>query len=236
MNYIQMRNTLEKTILFSNRIKKCKRGYLSLSIDDSEKAKDYYVFLTNRFLHVCPLSDKRLPILIVSLKYLNSIELMGDSFVLTSPLITTTFSARHAVDAKDWVSSIKAPLAFKNPSLFAELFEDHSPKEERETIPVRDYYLNYKTLGFFGQRKKVHKLKNGITIVGRSSCNKVCLKDKKLSRNHFKIELEAGKAPVLSDLGSTFGTMVNNNSVTSYHLSEGDAILVGCSTITVTCN
>lgn len=69
--------------------------------------------------------------------------------------------------------------------------------------------------------------------LGRASTNTLSFDDQKLSRNHAKIEIRHGKPPVIYDLGSTFGTMVNDQPITKQALRVGDKISIGTTVITL---
>jgi pSer/pThr/pTyr-binding forkhead associated (FHA) protein len=65
----------------------------------------------------------------------------------------------------------------------------------------------------------------GATI-GRSSSSDVFLDDVTVSRSHAKIEKSTNGFSIL-DSGSLNGTYVNNNSVTTHTLLNGDRIQIG---------
>ena len=65
----------------------------------------------------------------------------------------------------------------------------------------------------------------GATI-GRSSSSEVFLDDVTVSRSHAKIEKSKSGFSIL-DSGSLNGTYVNNNSVTTHTLLNGDRIQIG---------
>lgn len=72
-----------------------------------------------------------------------------------------------------------------------------------------------------------------MVTIGRASTNTLSFDDNKQSRNHAKIEIRHGKPPILFDLGSTFGTTVNDQPVTKHALKIGDRITVGNTLITL---
>ena len=63
-------------------------------------------------------------------------------------------------------------------------------------------------------------------IVGRSSELDMVLVEDMVSRKHAKITT-TGDQIVIQDLGSTNGTFVNSDRVSSQRLSDGDRITVG---------
>ena len=68
--------------------------------------------------------------------------------------------------------------------------------------------------------------------IGRASDNGVVLRDGRASRHHARIDGRRGSL-ILSDLGSTNGSYVNDRRVESIALGEGDRIRVGATTLLV---
>ena len=64
-------------------------------------------------------------------------------------------------------------------------------------------------------------------IAGRSPVNEITIDDPMCSDKHFKLELLAGEAVHLEDLGSTNGTFINGKSVLKAMLKENDLIKIG---------
>ncbi len=73
---------------------------------------------------------------------------------------------------------------------------------------------------------KKHNLTQTATIIGRSSKVDIQIDEESISRNHAVIETEGDKI-IVRDLGSTNGTYVNDQTITSHHLREGDLVKVG---------
>lgn len=63
-------------------------------------------------------------------------------------------------------------------------------------------------------------------VVGRIASNDLVLPDPSLSQIHCRFDAEGGKV-VVTDLGSTNGTLVNGMSVLQCRLRDGDTILIG---------
>ncbi|MDY6862868.1 MAG: FHA domain-containing protein [Thermodesulfobacteriota bacterium] len=61
---------------------------------------------------------------------------------------------------------------------------------------------------------------------GRTGPNDVIINDRKVSRQHAKIEFK-GNIPLLRDLGSQNGTIVNGNKIEEKELKSGDRIKIG---------
>lgn len=68
--------------------------------------------------------------------------------------------------------------------------------------------------------------------IGRASDNRLVLRDGRASRHHARIDGRRGSL-VLSDLGSTNGSWVNDRRVESIALGEGDHIRLGTTTLIV---
>lgn len=67
-------------------------------------------------------------------------------------------------------------------------------------------------------------------VIGRLKACDICLQDKNASREHAVVERE-GSGWVLQDLGSTNGTLVNDEPVSRVRLRDGDVITIGVSEI-----
>jgi pSer/pThr/pTyr-binding forkhead associated (FHA) protein len=106
-------------------------------------------------------------------------------------------------------------------------------EEEYEAPMIEKPVLVFDAPALFGSKKKTYAIKSRVTTLGRSSNNTLSFDDCKQSRNHAKIELRHGQPPVLYDLGSTFGTTVNDQPITKQPLRIGDRIGIGKTTITV---
>ncbi len=73
---------------------------------------------------------------------------------------------------------------------------------------------------------KKYNLTQNATIIGRSSKVDIVIDEESISRNHAVIETE-GDGIIVRDLGSTNGTYVNDQTITSHRLREGDLVKVG---------
>ncbi len=65
-------------------------------------------------------------------------------------------------------------------------------------------------------------------IVGRSDAADIKLDDRWVSRRHCEIHADAGLL-VVRDLGSKYGTLLNENLITEATLKPGDTLSVGLS-------
>ena len=64
-------------------------------------------------------------------------------------------------------------------------------------------------------------------VVGRSSTSDLTLNEDSVSRHHVRISRQPDKRYILTDLGSTNGTYVNDESVQERLLGDGDKIKIG---------
>jgi hypothetical protein len=71
----------------------------------------------------------------------------------------------------------------------------------------------------------------GSTVIGRGDQATLRLPDVGISRRHARIDFD-GSQVVLTDLGSTNGSMVNGQRVSAVALNPGDMIQIGTTTLT----
>jgi hypothetical protein len=80
-----------------------------------------------------------------------------------------------------------------------------------------------------------YPLRGAITVLGRDDSADVVLDDPGISRKHSEIRVTSDGPHLVTsirDLGSTNGTFVDGDRITSHRLEEGDRITVGRTTIT----
>ncbi len=71
-------------------------------------------------------------------------------------------------------------------------------------------------------------LEKGAVTVGRGRGCQLRLDDPAVSTEHFRVSAPAGKGPVIEDLGSTNGTLLNGRRIEgAVELSYGDRINAG---------
>jgi hypothetical protein len=71
----------------------------------------------------------------------------------------------------------------------------------------------------------------GSTVIGRGEQATMRLPDVGISRRHVRVDFD-GAQVVVTDLGSTNGTMVNGQRVSAVALNPGDMIQIGTTTLT----
>ncbi|HEX5740750.1 MAG TPA: DUF3662 and FHA domain-containing protein [Pilimelia sp.] len=76
-----------------------------------------------------------------------------------------------------------------------------------------------------------YPLQAGSTVIGRGDQATLRLPDVGISRRHARLDFDGTQA-VLTDLGSTNGTMVNGQRVSAVSLNPGDMIQLGTTTLT----
>ena len=76
-----------------------------------------------------------------------------------------------------------------------------------------------------------YPLQVGSTVIGRGEQATLRLPDVGISRRHARIDFD-GNQVVITDLGSTNGTMVNGQRISAVALNPGDMIQVGTTTLT----
>jgi len=78
---------------------------------------------------------------------------------------------------------------------------------------------------------RTYPLSIGSTVIGRGDQANLRLPDVGISRRHARLDFD-GSQVVLTDLGSTNGTMVNGHRVSAVALNPGDMIQLGTTTLT----
>ncbi len=80
-----------------------------------------------------------------------------------------------------------------------------------------------------------YPLMGALTILGRDDSADIVLDDPGISRRHSEIRVTTDGphfVTTIRDLGSTNGTFVNGDRVTTQHLSDGDRVTVGRTSVT----
>jgi pSer/pThr/pTyr-binding forkhead associated (FHA) protein len=79
-----------------------------------------------------------------------------------------------------------------------------------------------------------YPLMGALTVLGRDDTADIILDDPGISRRHSEIRVTTDGPHLVAsikDLGSTNGTFVNSERITSQRLSDGDRITVGRTTV-----
>lgn len=79
---------------------------------------------------------------------------------------------------------------------------------------------------------RTYPLQMGSTVIGRGDQANLRLPDVGISRRHARLDFD-GAQVVLTDLGSTNGTMVNGQRVSAVALNPGDMVQLGTTTLTL---
>jgi hypothetical protein len=90
---------------------------------------------------------------------------------------------------------------------------------------------NGRGVGLVSGDGRTYPLQMGSTVIGRGDQANLRLPDVGISRRHARLDYD-GNQVVLTDLGSTNGTMVNGQRVSAVALNPGDMIQLGTTTLT----
>jgi hypothetical protein len=90
---------------------------------------------------------------------------------------------------------------------------------------------NGRNVGLLSGDGRTYPLQMGSTVIGRGDQANLRLPDVGISRRHARLDYD-GSQVVLTDLGSTNGTMVNGQRVSAVALNPGDMIQLGTTTLT----
>lgn len=77
------------------------------------------------------------------------------------------------------------------------------------------------------ERDEIHKLRSGDNAVGASETNDILIEGKFVSSSHAVISWSEGEGFVVTDLGSTNGTYVNDQRITRAKVADGDRVRFG---------
>lgn len=196
-----------------------RQGVLKMQSDSKEWKKTFFLLKPN--LATYHESKKHHKKGFINLK-LARVEIDAKSekrFKIITPMATYTLKARHDVDSRDWVAAITAASQGKK-----------TYDGAREGALDLDAAVPAFSKPYVVVKQREYKLKD-LCVIGRSSACTVCITDdKKISREHAKIENRNGKW-VLLDMGSHSGTRLNGMKVTQHILKPGDLIEVGTTAI-----
>jgi len=111
-----------------------------------------------------------------------------------------------------------APMAAANTTVFAAGPGNASPIPSQQAVRAR--LLDVST-------NRTIDLASNRLIMGRSSTSDIVLDDINASRSHAELRFEPQGVWSITDLGSTNGTLVDGQRITSTALAEGDRISIG---------
>ena len=98
-----------------------------------------------------------------------------------------------------------------------------------KAVPVKGNKVLLVTIGGDkGVKFQTHKLqRKTVYKIGRDRSNQIVVEDERVSRSHLKIEVTADDRVIATDMGSSRGTKVNGERITSVALREEDRIEIG---------
>ena len=74
---------------------------------------------------------------------------------------------------------------------------------------------------------KTYTFEQDVVVVGRDPAADISIDNTGISREHTRIELNAGKTYIVKDLGSTNGTFLNDQQIQEEPLRNNDVITLG---------
>lgn len=105
------------------------------------------------------------------------------------------------------------------------------PPYEQQGHPGMAGPGGYRNVRLVSGDGRTYPLQIGSTVIGRGDQATLRLPDVGISRRHARIDFD-GAQVVLTDLGSTNGSMVNGQRVSAVALNPGDMIQIGTTTLT----
>jgi hypothetical protein len=107
----------------------------------------------------------------------------------------------------------------------------YSPYDQQPGAGYPQQGHNGRSVGLVSGDGRTYPLQMGSTVIGRGDQANLRLPDVGISRRHARLDYD-GSQVVLTDLGSTNGTMVNGQRVSAVALNPGDMIQLGTTTLT----
>lgn len=86
-------------------------------------------------------------------------------------------------------------------------------------------------ISFKGATVAEHELRQGEMVIGRKPDCDIQIDSLAVSGKHAKVTT-TGKVSVVSDMGSTNGTFINNQKITDHEFKNGDVVQIGKHTVT----
>ncbi|MBM6401219.1 FhaA domain-containing protein [Phycicoccus sonneratiae] len=109
------------------------------------------------------------------------------------------------------------------------------PNQQQAAPPARPRRVNPADRPWLDVDGERYPLMGAMTILGRDDSADIILDDPGISRRHSELRVTTDGPHFVTtarDLGSTNGTFVNGERITSTHLEDGDRITVGRTSIT----
>lgn len=107
----------------------------------------------------------------------------------------------------------------------------YPPYEQPAGYPGSPQAMGVRNVRLVAGDGRSYPLNIGSTVIGRGDQATLRLPDVGISRRHARIDYD-GAQVVLTDLGSTNGTMVNGQRISAVALNPGDMIQIGTTTLT----
>ncbi|WP_412738107.1 FhaA domain-containing protein [Krasilnikovia sp. MM14-A1259] len=107
----------------------------------------------------------------------------------------------------------------------------YAPYDQQQQGGYQQQGHNGRSVGLVSGDGRTYPLQMGSTVIGRGDQANLRLPDVGISRRHARLDYD-GSQVVLTDLGSTNGTMVNGQRVSAVALNPGDMIQLGTTTLT----
>ncbi|HYN65260.1 MAG TPA: DUF3662 and FHA domain-containing protein [Ornithinibacter sp.] len=112
---------------------------------------------------------------------------------------------------------------------------DATARHPAPPVPARPKRVNPADRPWLDVDGERYPLMGAITILGRDDSADIILDDPGISRRHSELRVTTDGphfVTTIRDLGSTNGTFVNGERITSEHLDDGDRVTVGRTSIT----
>lgn len=107
----------------------------------------------------------------------------------------------------------------------------YSPYDQPMGYPGSPQPVGMRNVRLVSGDGRSYPLNIGSTVIGRGDQATLRLPDVGISRRHARLDYD-GTQVVLTDLGSTNGTMVNGQRISAVALNPGDMIQIGTTTLT----
>eukprot|EP01097_Dermamoeba_algensis_P008185 TRINITY_DN5346_c0_g1_i1.p1 TRINITY_DN5346_c0_g1~~TRINITY_DN5346_c0_g1_i1.p1 ORF type:complete len:313 (+),score=74.91 TRINITY_DN5346_c0_g1_i1:492-1430(+) len=149
-------------------------------------------------------------------------------FYIQTLYLTYKIRAKHEAATRQWIEAIElasidkiTTKEFQDNLRKAAIMDEPKPADEADLPHYDKPYLETTIKG----KPKVFKIKTSLTF-GRSSTTDVVLDDRKISRQHARIDFN-GSYCTFTDLGSSHGSKINGLPATSNILRHNDELQLG---------